>query len=1165
MANEVKYLSQIEASDGTILYIRDAEAWAQIQQMGGRIEVVTVTALPDPNGTIPAGQEHAGEKYGEFYYGKIVLTNEASAGTSNSYDEYIIRRWKNTGESFFTYDWEKIGTTDINMAGFSSKGHVHPVDTHVSVDDHTFTPSGTVNVALTTSGTQSVTVQFTPQGTVRLQDTNSTEYNGESGAHNILPFTPSGSVTGSSDDAGEHVHPIDKRKKYMSVGTVNFSTGTNPTLQKLVKETVNNFVESTDDAHKAAHIQSSENIHIARVTDPTGTTVPTVNTAKTVNLSFTGGGTNNFVTGVATPGNNESADVVSEAVAETIDGDVNGYYRLSFTGKKLSKASAVTGIGTPNWGSNGTPLGSSAFGTTGIPLVQNYKNGNSDRDFPWKTFGTDIQVPKLDSNNPTKTVATGSVSSNGSGANVVTGVTDNTMSLNGLLSYSGELPKEYSQLEYVQKNTNAVALSSGVFDKRVVMTICASYYESILPLLEIADDICVCLKEGYIIFGSSSVYCGNALTQVELIVHEERDGITPMILRVRVDEGHGWGDWSNPIEIDADTGTAVLHDGVMLSNGAPCEKIIGASTYDAVTGVLVNEWIPADYNNTHGLFDKISDHFSGTFSNAGNTIQQNFPLNVPFYDSIDGGTGASGKHNHPVSANFTGNTKYLKATFTGTQGTATGTTPATVVDAENTGFTGNEMTLEHGVHNPRVYTGVDDFEADNRFYDWYGIEYDETTAASAKTRVGNMTMHKTLPIQGKMRRCLLLDDGTVFAYLDKNDSRYYAAGSRDPLGRDISGLEAGLAGTVTYLDADDTTSVSKRVNVMVEVPHHWRKVVRDSETNVVRAMVSPYHQDGWVEVPTYYVGAFEGKVTSNKMRSVSDGGYPTRSISLEQFRTAARENHRTLDDGTTPDYRWNVLTYKCYVDLYWLYVIEYANTNSQAAFDDALSADGYVKGGLGVGVTNCSTNTFDVCKCGATAKGAVESPSDTSTGTDNLGNNSGYITIAKPNDQFGNTYPVSYRGIENIFGAITKLLDGIVFRGKDIMVCDSPSLFYSPGTENALVANNYNNNYTVIGEKAAVSGTLPTITKMLIGSDGFGHIIPTETNNGSKSLYYCDSYSGYDSSDSGSGTYQCAMVGGGAGSDVNAGLAYLDTRKSVVYKNSSSGARLCFLPNGNEL
>jgi len=52
----------------------------------------------------------------------------------------------------------------------------------------------------------------------------------------------------------------------------------------------------------------------------------------------------------------------------------------------------------------------------------------------------------------------------------------------------------------------------------------------------------------------------------------------------------------------------------------------------------------------------------------------------------------------------------------------------------------------------------------------YGVSHAYNNASPILTRVGNLELHKSLPVQSLMRRCLLNDDGEVVTYLDDNDS-----------------------------------------------------------------------------------------------------------------------------------------------------------------------------------------------------------------------------------------------------------------------------------------------------------------------------------------------------------------------------------------------------------
>ena len=53
---------------------------------------------------------------------------------------------------------------------------------------------------------------------------------------------------------------------------------------------------------------------------------------------------------------------------------------------------------------------------------------------------------------------------------------------------------------------------------------------------------------------------------------------------------------------------------------------------------------------------------------------------------------------------------------------------------------------------------------------WYGIEWDSTNTSPACTRIGRKELHVSLPIQSRMRRCVLRDDGSVAYYLHETDS-----------------------------------------------------------------------------------------------------------------------------------------------------------------------------------------------------------------------------------------------------------------------------------------------------------------------------------------------------------------------------------------------------------
>ena len=60
---------------------------------------------------------------------------------------------------------------------------------------------------------------------------------------------------------------------------------------------------------------------------------------------------------------------------------------------------------------------------------------------------------------------------------------------------------------------------------------------------------------------------------------------------------------------------------------------------------------------------------------------------------------------------------------------------------------------------------------------WYGVQSDFTSNDHKLTRVGNMDLHRTLPIQSRLRRFVENLDGSVKYYLHQNDSRKKESGA----------------------------------------------------------------------------------------------------------------------------------------------------------------------------------------------------------------------------------------------------------------------------------------------------------------------------------------------------------------------------------------------------
>lgn len=412
---------------------------------------------------------------------------------------------------------------------------------------------------------------------------------------------------------------------------------------------------------------------------------------------------------------------------------------------------------------------------------------------------------------------------------------------------------------------------------------------------------------------------------------------------------------------------------------------------------------------------------------------------------------------------------------------------------------------------------------------YYGIEYDVTATSQDCTRVGKAELHQTVPCHAKMRRCLLNDDGTVNYYL----------GSADSTKRDTGA-------------AADLTGASGQV--MVEMPDMYVRFENDG--NKRRVLMSEYNLPGFAAWSKIYGSAYEAALdrTNNKLASVvnttaqyrggnnSSGwddtyrsllGMPATSISLTQFRTYARNR------GT----RWNCNTYEFQKRLYWMFVVEYATLNSQKAFNANLDANGYHQGGLGDGVTNMNDwgnyNSYNpIIPCGT---------------TNSLGNITGVVTYNVMNSDDTTHYAASvpsYRGVENPFGHIWKITDGVKFLiqsandgGKSLIyVCDDPDKYTSYGVTD----------YRLIGELPRSSGYVKTICH---GEDG--DILPTAIGGGS-TTYFCDYF--YTDIPASGVVERACFFGGYAYDGAFAGFVFANSYVSAAGATAYCGSRLCFMP-----
>lgn len=409
---------------------------------------------------------------------------------------------------------------------------------------------------------------------------------------------------------------------------------------------------------------------------------------------------------------------------------------------------------------------------------------------------------------------------------------------------------------------------------------------------------------------------------------------------------------------------------------------------------------------------------------------------------------------------------------------------------------------------------------------WYGVKFDLANGSSPDgVRTGNMEMHRTLPIQSKMRGCTISNTDNVKKYLKADDWTKWEDGTSS---------------------SQDSSGVG--VEALVEIPEHYRLLIATPD-NTVEIRMSEYNLPGYTKVEKKYIGAYEGSVNldssshNNLLRTQVCNAAPIVSKTRTGFQTMARNNNRTNN--------WNIYTYDAHRDLTWLFVVEYATLNSQKVFNANLTAEGYHQGGLGDGVTSGTVTvngatTYSFVPCGT---------------TNSLGNGTGIIEYTHTNTNAEGTSTGTkvvnvprYRGIENPFGHVWKNVIDVVVAGTDnsVYICKDYTKFgtFEGGTNptaEQLIAAGYE-----LQDFKESTITSQYVKKLV--NNNQADLFPTVVGNGaSATTYYCD----YHWTNA-VATPRTLLLGGRSVSGSYAGLFYLDSHLELDSSAAYVGTRITF-------
>ena len=458
----------------------------------------------------------------------------------------------------------------------------------------------------------------------------------------------------------------------------------------------------------------------------------------------------------------------------------------------------------------------------------------------------------------------------------------------------------------------------------------------------------------------------------------------------------------------------------------------------------------------------------------------------------------------------------------------------------------------------------------------YGVQWTEGQKDPHLTRIGNLSMHKTLPIQSQMRGCIA--QGKEIQYwLNEDDWNY----REDPIVINMS-YDA-TSKTLTPVDGTTLIFTTFRYqSVQVKINNSLQAQITDIRTTTssaqleiisdpdslatgiypveIGAVLHGYEGTVKVYIPEFYIRGYEeGNIRKVYISTVQidpswtkqpaclldawgctflqseptrDFGYlsniPINSpvavvnqeewlrgggnradfdqyITTDKFRSDLNKPASYVTIANARNYAKQVdshlLSYEEYKNIfYWLWVIEYANFNSQEAFNDELTSEGYHQGGMSEGITDVHGDYWNLYNgyrsltpCGQTRK---------------IGNGTGYIPVtfkfpANSAETSFNTYQsqfIRWRGIENPFGDIWLRLDGYKVDGRPedrpiVYVVKDPEDFDKGVTDTSVIADR--------------SYILPAYGTGIIVSTYLSEaadIIPKSVNSSATSTQYrCDS------------------------------------------------------------
>ena len=434
----------------------------------------------------------------------------------------------------------------------------------------------------------------------------------------------------------------------------------------------------------------------------------------------------------------------------------------------------------------------------------------------------------------------------------------------------------------------------------------------------------------------------------------------------------------------------------------------------------------------------------------------------------------------------------------------------------------NHFTVNYNIELTSTLPNIDTIPIEGtQPEDWYGVSWSETSSNPDCTRIGNMDMHRSLPIQSMMKPFDITNiKDTVPEIILPIDDQFQKTSYANANNNQWS---------IVSTDSD---------NIMIRIPEFWYTDEYVPKSNTHNLKICPHAKPGWYHHKEAYVSAYELCETSPSSGKVcsAKGLIPLVGRTREVLRKAVRGS------GFDGEAKWNLYTYEEHRAICHLFLVEYATRNSQKAVNTELTPEGFRQGGLGSG---CTTGT-------ATINGAQTWSFIPTGSSDSLGSGSGEVTVTiQQTDSSGsNTSTITrkcnrYRGIENPFGHIWKHTDDVIS-----VYGNGYRTWYKSVKPNQF-ATNKNTSYKPFCASTMVSSGYKTEIKATPTCDFFA----ISVSGGSETTYWCD-YN-WDNTDT---SEHCLLIGGHSDDGGRAGLFSLHSDTGVGGSAAAIGSRLTYLP-----